>query len=596
MKFPYAMCDFYDIITNNYFYIDRTDRISLLESRGKNLLFLRPRRFGKSLVISMLQNYYDFAKANDFERLFGHLAIGKQPTALHNQYFVLKWDFSVVSPQGDTEKIERNLHLYLNSRMTNFAVRYQESLPRKIEVHPTNAMVSFQSLLDAVQETPHKLYLLIDEYDNFANEVMMSDPQRRTDRYETLVYGDGCLKAVFKGIKSAFAGEGLDRTFITGVSPVLMHDITSGHNIAEDIYFDPEFHDLCGFDETEVAEILQQVIKHCELPEENAVEVLNVMRKFYNGYAFCYECARDKGLLYNPTLVLYFLKHFQARCTAPRRILDSNLAPDYVKIEYVSSLPGGEEVVARAVDAQHPLSIPELAQRFGVREMVEVTEDAAFCASLLYYLGVLTLGELDPQGRIVLNIPNLVTRRLYVERIQKLVAPKLNKTRATEAAEALYINGDMQSLCSFIERQYFKVFDNRDYRWANELTVKTAFLSLLFEDTFYIMESETALDRKYADLTMIIRPDMRRFQLLDILIEFKYVSLDDAGVSGEAVKQLSTDDLKALFPVKKKLKEAKTSLNAYRRTLETRHGDVLRLRVYTVVAVGFERLVWEEMT
>lgn len=595
MKFPYGMCNFYDIITAEYYYIDRTDRIAQLERRGRNLLFLRPRRFGKSLVVSMLQNYYDVATADEFDRLFGHLAIGKQPTEHHNQYLILKWDFSVVSPQGDAKTIEQRLHNYLNARFRRFGVYYKDRLPRDIEINPNDSMASFQSLLSVVMDTPHKLYLLIDEYDDFANEVMMSDPHRRTDRYEALVYGDGCLKAVFKSVKAAFAGEGLERTFITGVSPVLMHDITSGHNIAEDIYFEPEFHDLCGFRETEVADILRRVIEQCELPEERASEMLDVMRKFYNGYAFSYEHARDKALLYNPTLVLYFVKHFHMRCAVPRRILDSNLASDALKIEYVASLPGGKTVIAQALAAQPPLTILELEQRFGVREMLEPTEDAAFCVSLLYYLGVLTLADLDPQGRIMLTIPNLVTRRLYAERIQKMVSPKLNKTRATEAAEALFIDGNMQALCEFMERHYFKVFDNRDYRWANELTVKTAFLSLLFEDTFYIMESETALDRRYADLTMIIRPDMRRFQLLDILIEFKYVSLDEVGLSGEAVQRMEVAALRALPPVAQKLREASASLASYRQTLEARHGDILRLRVFTVVAVGFERLVWEEM-
>ena len=146
MKFPYGISDFQSIIEEQYFYIDRTDRIAFIEKAGKQLLFLRPRRFGKSLLMSMLENYYDVAKSEQFDSLFGHLAIGKNPTPMHNKFFVLSWDFSVVSPAGDIEEIRQNLHRYINSRMHNFIVLYQKMLPIKIEIEPTDAFVTFQSI------------------------------------------------------------------------------------------------------------------------------------------------------------------------------------------------------------------------------------------------------------------------------------------------------------------------------------------------------------------------------------------------------------------------------------------------------------------
>jgi hypothetical protein len=384
----------------------------------------------------------------------------------------------------------------------------------------------------------------------------------------------------------------LDRAFITGVSPVFMSDVTSGHNIAKNVYLRPEFKDLCGFWESEIQDTLHLIGEECKLPEKKVDEALRIMRTFYNGYAFAYN---QDAMLYNPTLAIYFMEHLQTYYEYPREMLDSNLAPDRQKLGYIAQLPGGEQVIAAALNEQQPLSIDRLADRFGVEEILRVSHDRTRMASLLYYLGVLTMGGITASGKLILKIPNVVVRRLYTDQIQELVLPNGEKNTAAQVAETFYTTGNIQPLCEFIEQRYFKAFDNRDYRWANELTVKTAFLTLLFKDTFYIVDSETALERGYTDMTMIVRPDMRRYQLLDILLEFKYVSLTRHNLTGEQVRQMSFEELKALAPVQEQLTEAKAALKDYRDTLQSRYGDVLRLHVYSVVAIGFDRLVWQEI-
>ena len=594
MKFPYGICDFYKISTNRYFFIDRTDRIPLLEDTGDHLLFLRPRRFGKSLLLSTLRNYYDLANTAEFEKLFGHLAIGRKPTPKHSQYFVLKWDFSAVSSVGDARQIQQALYNHINGCIEQFSVHYRHVLAYPIPLDPGDALRSFQSVLAAVQQTPYKLYLFIDEYDNFANDVLMSGQSVSRQRYEDLLSGEGVLKTVFKAVKSASEGQGLDKVFITGVSPVVMSDITSGYNIAQNISLNPEFNDVCGFWEAEIRSILEQLADDGRLAAERVEETLALMRTFYNGYAFAYD---QPALMYNPTLALYFLAHLQRYQEYPREILDANLATDRAKIEYIARLPGGGQVIAAALNEAEPLHIKQLAHRFGVNDMLQPQHDNLFMASLLYYLGVLTMsGESTATGSVILKIPNLVVRRLYVEQLQELVIPAFERNAALQAAETFYTTGNPQPLCAFIEQRCFKVFDNRDYRWTNELTIKTAFLILLFDDTFYIMDSETAVTREYADLTMIVRPDMRKYQLLDILIEFKYVSLAEAGFSGAEAQALSLDALKALPPVQRKLAEAQAKLAGYRRALQAKYGDRLRLRTYGIAAVGFERLVWQEVS
>jgi hypothetical protein len=594
MKFPYGNADFYDVITSGYFYVDRTGYIPVLEDFGKTLLFLRPRRFGKSLLLSMLENYYDVAKADDFERLFGHLAVGQQPTPRHNQYFIMKWNFSTIVTQGTASEIRQALYDHLNGCMEEFKARYRDDLDYEIKLDENNALRSLQSLLVAVRLSGRKLYLLIDEYDNFANEVLMTGLSDSQQRYTDLVKGEGVLKTLFKAVKDGTEGRGIDRVFITGVSPVVMSDVTSGFNIAEDIYLLSTFNDLCGFWEHEIAGVLQQIVADCQAPPEKAVEALDLMRKFYDGYSFAYD---ETETLYNPTMVIYFLKAFQRDCQYPRRILDSNLAMDRGKIAYVAQLPQGNEVVEQALNEASPLTAFQLADRFGVKEMLTAYHDAAFMISLLYYFGVLTLtGERSAQAELQLRVPNLVIRKLYVERLQEQLLPDFDsKQAAQDAAGRLYQFGDLGPLCTFIEHKQFAVFDNRDYRWANELTVKTVFLTLLFNDTIYIMDSEPALQRDYADLVMIVRPDMREYALLDILIEFKYVALGQNNLTGEQVCAMRADDLRALSAVQAAFAEARPKLAGYRETLHMVYGEKLRLRTYTVVAVGFERLVWEEM-
>ena len=280
MKFPYGISDFYKLITEGYFYVDRTGRLPMIEEAGEQLLFLRPRRFGKTLLLSMLENYYDVAKSDEFETLFGQFAIGQNPTPRHNHYLVLKWDFSVVAADGEPAAIRQALYDHLNARMTIFSRAYRHLLGEKIAFHPTNAIATFESLMGAVKTSGYPLYLLIDEYDNFANEVMMGSRGDSPKRYEALLAGEGSLKTVFKAIKSASAGLGLDSVFITGVSPVVMSDLTSGYNVARNVYLLPAFNDLCGFHEAEVAAALQQIVAACELPASSADDALEIMRTF----------------------------------------------------------------------------------------------------------------------------------------------------------------------------------------------------------------------------------------------------------------------------------------------------------------------------
>jgi len=593
LKLPYGFSDFYLLRCENYFYVDRSSHIRLIEETGNQLLFLRPRRFGKSLLLSMLENYYDVAKASEFDKLFGELAIGKKPTEKHNQYLVMKWDFSNVNPEGGASQIQVRLNRYINRCIQDFAEKYQTVLLKNIHIEPEDAIDSFLSLLSAVRQTPYRLYLLIDEYDNFANDLMMGCGEINPERYKTLLSTEGSLKALFRAVKSASSGNGLERVFITGVSPVLMSDITSAYNVAENIYLLPEFNDVCGFRESELTSVVNQVVAECKLSPDSVQIALNLMQTFYNAYCFSVSV---NELVYNPTLVLYFLKHFQRYCQFPQQMLDDNLAMDLGKLTYLSRLPNGRAIIWQALNGTPPLVLSLLANRFGVDQMLKTTQSNQFIVSLLYYLGILTLDrKTDKLRKLRFKIPNLVVRKLYVEHLFEMLLPQPEREEVRLLAEAFYQTGDLQPVCHFMEQRYFKVFDNRDYATANELTIKTAFLTVLFNDVWYMMDSEMACKRRYTDLTMIIRPDFRELPLYDFILEFKYLKLTEVKLSGAEVKKLSLKKLEALEPVKEKLAEAKQQLLDYQTCLEEECHEVLKLQLISVVAVGFDRMVWQKV-
>ncbi|HAS51985.1 MAG TPA: AAA family ATPase, partial [Gammaproteobacteria bacterium] len=572
MKFPYAIKEFSKLITSGYFYQDRTDRIPLLEAAGDQLIFIRPRRFGKSLLLSMLEHYYDVNRADQFEALFANLAIGGNPTPLHHQYLIMKWDFSLVNAQGSLPDIKAALYQHVNDRVTQFATRYAARLTQPITVHPTNAVSSLESARFAAQESGCAIYLLIDEYDNFANDVLMTG--RKAEYYEGLLYGEGALKTIFKTVKAG-VGQGIDRVFITGVSPIVLSDMTSGYNVGEDIYLKAAFNDLCGFTEAEIAAVLEQLA--AEGATWSPTEALNLMRTFYNGYRFA---TKADERLYNPTLSLYFLKSLQAEGGYPEEMLDENLAMDRSKLRYIAELPHGEEVLAQALNGEEGVIIPRLAKRFGVADVLTAVKDQPFMASLLYYFGVLTLtGETDFRERI-LNIPNLVARALYVERLQELwLETYEDKTRIPQLRKHFCQTGDLGPLVEFIEQRYFPILSNRDYRWSNELMVKLAFLTLLFDDRLYMMVSETEMDHGYVDLSLIVRVDQRGTNALDLLLEFKYVDLKKLKLSGEQGRAKRMDELAALAPVKAELEAAAEQARRYGGALADRYG-LTDLRLY----------------
>ncbi len=590
-KLPYAIANFLTIREENYLYIDRTSYIRTLENMsGKSFLLVRPRRFGKSLWLNVLSRYYDLALASKFDLLFGDLDIGGNPTPLHNRYFVMNWNFSRIDSRGSVDDIAERMNEMLNSVIEDFLTYYEEFLPTPVSVK-AQAINTLGSVLSVIAKTPYKLCLLIDEYDNFANEVMATDE----GTYKGLVRKEGPLKTLYKGLKALMENSVLDRLFVTGVSPVVMSDITSGANIFKNLYLREEYNALCGFTQEEITGMLTGVVEHCGLPESSIREAEEMMNLWYNGSCFS---ADSDVKVYNPTLALYFLDYFMETCRYPSQMLDSNLAADEGKLEYLGRAVSGRQTVTDIFQKDRPLVINALADRFTLAAMLDrAGQDSTFLASYLYYFGMLTVSGRDAQGRICLAPPNLVTRKLYSDQILRFLLPLgADRNEAAEAVDRLIAHGELQPLLEFTEKKIFSVFSNRDYRWMNEFAVKMAFTTLLFNDITYALLSEPELSRGYADLCLIIRPDARKYQLSDMLFEFKYVSLKELNLGGEQVRDMAEKELLERTPVSKAFGDAKSQIRRYAGVLHERFGGQLRLKTYIVLSIGFERLFGEEVT
>ncbi|NJL28481.1 MAG: AAA family ATPase [Thermoanaerobaculia bacterium] len=613
LKLPYGIADFASLRRDGYVYVDRTAHIRTMEELGRALLFVRPRRFGKSLWLHTLSTYYDVRLREEHPRLFGDLEAGRDPTPLAHRYFTLEWNFSNIDPLGGGSGdpvmgIGELLEDYVNATIEAFVSDYRGVLEEPVRVEK-NVVRSFENLLAAIRQTPYKLYLLIDEYDNFANEILIGDEPT----YRRLVSADGPFKRLMKQVKAATEGRGVERLFLTGVTPLVLSDLTSGLNIAKNVSLEEDLNALCGFTGTEVRELIGRILAERRGRGEASVaaeEALEMMRTWYNGYRFARPATEGAtfdtlAAVYNPTLTLYFLDHLRRKGTYPRQMLDTNLAADENKLRFLGREAGGGDVLAEMVQTGEHLEVERIEERFTLSEMLtQASQNKTALGSFLFYFGMLTIeGETDWRW-LRLAPPNLVVRKLYVEQtLRQLLEGDRSVPDLSSPARSLMLDGDIEPLLDLIEEKLFQRFSARDKRWHNELAVKTAFMALLFLDVNYRLFSEPAIEgaaplglgHGFADLVLLLRPDARSTPFSDLLLEFKVVKPEALGADTARLDLPSRDSLAQLAPVAAALDDAAAQARRYRAGLLARYGDTLRLRAWAVVAIGFRRLVAREV-
>ena len=405
-EIPYGVADFVVMREQNLYYVDKTMYLEELERQSRFVFFIRPRRFGKSLFISMMQAYYDKAMADRFDKLFGGLQVARKPTNNRNRYQVLYLDFSRVG--GSIAQLEEKFNVYCNHELDFFIDRYFNDYPQRFKE-------AFYACKDAGekinmlgrQAKSHgiPLYLIIDEYDNFTNTVLNEEGQ---EMYHAMTHAEGFYRDMFKKFKGNF-----ERIFMTGVSPVTLDDVTSGFNIGWQLSTNPLFDKMLGFSTQDVREMFAYYKKVGCLPAETDIDAMvEEIKPWYDNYCFAKECLNDENTVFNCDMVLYYLRHYVNLGHSPEQMTDPNTKTDYAKLKrllQLDRLDGNRKGVIQDI-AEKGEIVGELYESFPANE---ITNPEKFI-SLLFYYGMLTIK--DTKGsRLVLGIPNNNVRIQYYQ-------------------------------------------------------------------------------------------------------------------------------------------------------------------------------------
>ncbi|MBQ4295648.1 MAG: AAA family ATPase, partial [Prevotella sp.] len=403
-RIPYGMQNWEDVRLCNYYYVDKTRFIPEIEAANRFFFFIRPRRFGKSLLMNMLRQYYDVRKAPLFERLFGDLWIGQHPTQAHNTYLVLYLNFAAFS--GGLEGYKERMDDYCNIRYVSFLRSYADCFAPNVEEELNmreGAANQLSFLSDVCDKAGRQIYLFIDEYDHFTNSIL-SSPSTELG-YKGEKHGTGAFRAFFDAVKSGTDGA-IKRLFVTGVSPVTMDDLTSGFNIGTNYTMEPEFNAMVGFTEEEVREMLDYYRQHFPF-RHTTDELLDIMRPWYDNYCFSVKCL-DEPPMYNSDMVLYFVYFYtKDKGQLPEKMLDTNIRTDYGKLRMLIRKDKGFQHDASVI--QHIVETGGITARLKDSFPSETITQPDNFVSLLYYFGMLTIAG-TRRGQIVFRIPNQVVR------------------------------------------------------------------------------------------------------------------------------------------------------------------------------------------
>ncbi len=521
LKIAYGKADFAEIRTNGYFYQDRTQFIEILEEKGTHYpAFLRPRRFGKSLFISMLHCYYGVEFKNQFQPLFGDLYIGKKPTPLANHFFILRMDFSGITTKDPKEvmhsflqKVKSGTKDFLKTYFNYFqpndeAILEQEQTPSGVLIDFFD-LITKRGLLD-----DHKVYVMIDEYDQFTNQLL----SYHSREFQNVVSADGAVRVFYEVLKSVAGLGKVSRIYLSGVAPVTLDGMGSGYNITTNISLAWPFHQMVGFEEAEVKALVAQL----GLSKGTLATVLSDLRNWYNGYLFSDDV---KKKIYNSTMVLYFVSQYQRSDAYPKTLLDPNIASDYKKIRQVFELIRRDPFTLPTFNTliEKQTITAELTEVFSLERGFN-TSDAV---SMLFYMGFLTIVERDLSS-YVFKYPNYLIEKLYaqyfVALLQNTEELPIDNNPVNDAVRELAKNANPQPFLDQV-KAILKIHSNRDAMQFHEGSLKAVFISLLHHQQFYYINSEPEGERRYIDIYL---EAMRGYKpKYEIAFELKYLKKKD---------------------------------------------------------------------
>ena len=541
-RIPYGISNFRRIMENGQIYVDKTHYLEKLENLGAEyIIFLRPRRFGKSLFTSVLYNYYDKNSQHLFNELFSDTYIGQNKTTDANNYYILKFNFSGMS-SDDLKSLKESFFIKTKSVIESFIEYYnlEINLSKKID-EAANLLSSF--LEKVKNKLDGNIYVIIDEYDHFANNFL-----HNRELFNEMTGKDGFVRAWYEVLKE-YTETIIARMFITGVSSLTLDSLTSGFNIATNITRNVLFHEMMGFNLNEVQGLIDT------LKIEDSQNAINVMRENYNEYLFNHKSGTK---VFNSNLVLYYLTSYESHNEAPEELIDTNIKSDYKRLTVMFDLFEDEKTKEKIITdisggkavSTEIMSIFELGFKFDQRHFL----------SLLYYLGLLTIDGINRRNKIQLKVPNRVIRHVYADYyanyLNNLYDLKLDTEHVTNAVEDLAYDNNITTLIEVIIA-VLTGMSNCNALKFNESHLQTIVYTYFRLADIYLMKDEYHVDNGYIDLVFFSKVK----NVNDVIIEFKYLTKDNYMKNGyekkksEALEQIkkysNTEEMKILPNLKK---------------------------------------------
>jgi len=566
-RLPVGAVNFESIREEGYAYVDKTRFIELLEDESnKTLFFTRPRKFGKSLFFSMLSYYYDVCFADKFQSLFGDLYIGKKPTPQHNSQFVLKLDFSGLDTTSQ-EGFVRSFVSGLRNAVSWFLLAHRSILPDWEELskevrnkEAINDILGYA--FNAAGKVGKKIFIIIDEYDHFANDFIAMGSAVGMEFYTKNIYANGIVRDFYEALKSN-RDIVIDRIILTGVTPIMLDDLTSGFNIAHNLSLKEKYNELLGFTQEEVEWLMDEVGI-----ERDRVKI--DIKRMYNGYRFHPNAAQS---VYNSSMIVYLLRELLDGGYDREIIIDDNLKMDYSRMRLLLANEERREQLTRATTEGGLLST--VIEKFSLDKL----QDVRYFPSLLFYFGLLTIDEQKP---LWLRIPNLSIQTCYWEYLDEMLCERnkvsIDTTIQDEAIYQLAFNGNYENFLNYITKEFFGRLSNRDLQRFDEKYVKIMLMSRLLQNKLLMPLSEVENSAGYSDIWLQRGTCTIQKIPNEWLWEIKYIKASDA------------DDEEL---VKTKLSEALAQLSKYRASAQ--FTDRTDIRYLAIVFIGKDEYLAEEL-
>lgn len=501
-RIPYGVSDFMDIIQRNQYYVDKTMYLPMLEDEADALFFIRPRRFGKSLFISMMQAYYDIGMRDRFQELFGNLWIGSHPTEYQGQFQILYLDFSKIG--GDITELKENFNTYCNDCIDNFIEKYQEYYPERVVEKVLKAETAARKLnLIGIASEKEKspLYLIVDEYDNFTNVVLNEHGEKV---YRALTHASGFYREIFKVFKGMFS-----RIFRTGVSPVTLDDLTSGFNIGWHISTKPSFNQMLGFSTEDVREMIEYYKTSGKIQADYDTDtIIGNIKPWYDNYCFSADALLTQSKVFNCDMVLYYIRNYMENGKSPAQMIDPNTKTDYNKMKkllQLDKLDGNRKGILYQI-AEEGEIVSTLATSFPASALT----DPNIFISLLFYYGMLTIKG-TRGDKMIFCIPNNNVRKQYYEYLLEQYEEKspLNTSKLTDYYYDMAYDGKWREGLLFMADAYAKVSSVRD-SIEGERNLQGFFMAYLNLNNYYYTAPELELNHGYCDFFLL--PDLTHYE------------------------------------------------------------------------------------